>query len=177
MNPSSQHLVPGSMARRFAAALLNLVFAGLVIVSASALVDGAVSPRNLSLAACAFAICGLTLLWLLSLFRRMSLGSMFCLLEIRSYQGARPTLGQFIVRSAPIFAIPITGIFPAGILPLSVEIVRMALLLLLLMAAAASAAVALFTGHSVFDRLSKTVVFQLRLSKEAMPRVFGFRIM
>jgi len=165
------------MARRFAAAVLNLIFAGLVIVCASVFADGTVSSRNLSLTACAIAIGGFTLLWLFAILRRMSLGSMFCLLEIRSYEGARPTVRQFIIRSAPIYAIPVIGSFPGGVLPFSVEILRVALFLLLLVAAALSAAVTLFTGYSVFDRLSKTVVFQLKLSKEAMPRVFGFRIM
>jgi len=176
MSSSAAHLIPARLPRRFFAGLLNVIAAGLVVVSASAIVDGCVASRGMSDGARLLAVGGFTALWLFSLFRRLSLGALFCLLEIRTLDGARPSVSQVLIRTAPFYVAMVNSLVPVGLLPVSLDLFRMLALLSLLIAMIVSSGIALFTERSIFDHISKTVVLQLKLPDEAMPRVLGFRI-
>jgi hypothetical protein len=85
-------------------------------------------------------------------------------------------MSQVFIRTVPFYATLVCSLVPAGMLPTSLDLLRLLALLTLLIVTIVSSGIALHTARSIFDRTSKTVVLQLKLPDAAMPRVLGFRI-
>jgi hypothetical protein len=172
MSNLPSHLVPAIRARRIAAGVLNLLSLGLVSLLDDAVVGDprSVYPKSLLL------LGSLTILWLLCLLNRKSIGAVFCMLEIRGTDGARPTVKQMLLRSGPVYILAVALFFPSAGSALWLQPVKEVLGLSMLLALFTSGIIGLVTQSSMLDRLSNTVVLQLNLPDHAKPRVGGIRI-
>jgi len=138
---------------------------------------GAISaPTRYSLMTRVYTLGLLTVLWLMCVLMKKSLGAMFCLLEIRRLDVGVPTLSQMVARSAPVYALSVLWVLPFGLLPVWGLAPWLLFLLLMIVAILVSGIVGIVTGSSLLDRFSKTVVLQLKLPDHAKPRIFGIRI-
>ena len=176
MSSLPAHLVPATRARRFFAGLLNFMSAGFLLLLASATADGPIVSGRYGVVERYYAVGLMTVLWLISLLNKKSLGAVFCVLEIRTPNGDRPTLKQMLVRSAPAYSLVVICVFPAPPLPVSWDLVRLLLFLVMLLAILANGLVGVITHSSLLDRISKTLVLQLQLPDHAKPRIAGVRI-
>ncbi len=118
----------------------------------------------------------LTALWLLYFLTKKSPGGAFCLLEIRAKDGNRPTLGQLLARSAFPYALGTMYLFPPTVLPTDTSILFSVLLVLLIGMSLVIGIVTLIIGTSLIDRLSQTMVLELKLPDHLKPKAFTKRI-
>lgn len=178
MTPLPSHLVPATCGRRFFAGFVNLLFAGFAIMSGSAIADHAWTPARLSSRASLYAIGVVTVLWLVGVLQKKSIGAAVCLMEVRTHAGGCPSRIQMVARTAPVYLLGISGLifdaFPD--FPLIFRIVQCFIWLGLFLATVTSSMFAFITGASLFDRISGTTLVQLSLPEHMKPRLFGIRI-
>jgi len=176
MSSSPPFLVPVTRARRFSAGLLNFLSVGFAVSLSDLIVTGSLMPPGNVPSQRFWTMGFISALWLFCVVKKMSLGSLLCVLEIRSRTGDRPSLKQMLARSAPIYTSAVVMVFPIECLPRLLAIAWPLVFLLVALAVLANAVAAAITGLSFLDRLSKTVVLQVKLPDHMKPRLFGIRV-
>ena len=171
--PLPAHLVPATRPRRFAAGLINFMSFSCALMLGEAIV---MFQPQLGLAREVWATSIMSIFWILYIVRGKSIGGAFCLLEIRTHEGHRSSRWQRLIRSTPGFSLPFAFVMPATGEPSAAGVLVVLLFFTLACAIVVSGIIGLVTGASLLDRLSKTVLLQLKLPDHAKPRVFGMRI-
>lgn len=170
------YLIPASRLRRFCAGLLNFMSAGFVGLLTGTIATGSIEPSHFGLEGRLWALGLLTVLWVIYIAKRKSVGAAFCLLEIRCMDGAIPGARQMVARSWPVVVCAVLWSFPAEVLPRWGVVLWLVTLLGFIVGVMLSGIVGIVSGSSLLDRLSKTMLLQLKLPEHAKPRVFGLRI-
>ncbi len=176
MNPPGAFLIPARGIRRLGAGIFNTLVIGF-LVEVAELATGTYPDHHTRSMAERVCFLGLaTGLWLLCLICRKSVGSTFCLLEVRARDGGSPSVLQMLVRSAPIYVLAPMGTVPWALLPPWLRLGLGGLYVAILVGVLMNGVVGFLTGASVLDRWSKTVLLQITLPDHAKPRLFGIRI-
>lgn len=101
---------------------------------------------------------------------------MVCLLEIRQLNGAPPSFRQIFIRSAPVFILAVVWHFPTDVLPQWAIAGWTFVFLALVLANLVNGVLGVIKGVSLLDRLTQTVVLQVKVPPHAVPNVVGTRL-
>lgn len=170
------HFTPATRIRRICAGFVNFISGGLALAVGNAVASQTFQPGQVDTRSRLWALGFIGALCLICVFKKKSLGSLVCLLEIRQQNGEAPTFRQMLLRSAPVFLLAVFWCFPIELLPTWVAFAWAPVLTALIFATVVSGSWGLVTGASLLDRFSKTMVLQLRLPDDAKPGAFGARV-